>query len=85
MIFEDKKDQLDDVLLGAESIVKPKKKDLERARYKIQELEKMLERSFEMKKEAIHDFVAQICEIKDAFKKCKDNLSREILRKEAVE
>lgn len=38
-----------------------------------------------MKKEAILDFVAQICELTDAFKKCKDKLCREILQKEEAE
>lgn len=37
-----------------------------------------------MRKEARLDFEAQICELRDAFNKCKDKLSREILWKEEV-
>ncbi|XP_050889582.1 uncharacterized protein LOC127094852 [Lathyrus oleraceus] len=79
--FEDKKDELDDILIGTKFMFKTKNEELKKAHLKIQELDKMLERSLMEKREARLDYEAQIRELRDTLKNCKDKLSREVLRK----
>ncbi|XP_050876877.1 uncharacterized protein LOC127080605 [Lathyrus oleraceus] len=83
--FEDKKDELDDILIGTKPVFKTKNEELKKAHLKIQELDKMLERSLVEKREARIDYESQICELRDTLKNCKDKLSREVLRKEGAE
>lgn len=80
--FEDKKDELDDILIGTKFVFKTKNEELKKSSYKIQEFDRLLERSLEDKNEVKLDFEAQIHKLKDAYKNCKDNLSHKILRKE---
>lgn len=79
---ESKKDWIGDVLHGNESGFKTKKQELNRDKYTIYELKKMIDRATEMKREARLDFEAQICELKGALKKYKDELPRKHLRKD---
>ncbi|XP_050877118.1 uncharacterized protein LOC127080871 [Lathyrus oleraceus] len=75
--LEDKKDELDDILIGKKSVFKTKNEELKKAHLKIQELDKLLERSLVEKREVRLDYEAQICKIRDNLKKCKGKLSRE--------
>lgn len=64
---------------------KTKNEELKKAHLKIQELDKMLERSLVEKRESRLDYEAQICELRDTIKNFKDKLSREVLQKEGGE
>ncbi|XP_050916396.1 uncharacterized protein LOC127131524 [Lathyrus oleraceus] len=78
-LLEDQKDDLDHILIGCTSVIRTRKEELKKAEYRICELGRMLDRSLMEKKEIKLDFEAQIRELKDTLKKCKEKLSREIL------
>lgn len=83
MFLEDQKDDLDQILIGSTSVIQTKKEELKKDEYRIQELERMMDRFMMEKKEIKLDFEAQICELKETLKKCKDKFAHEVLRKEA--
>lgn len=59
-------------------------KELNQAKYTIYEMKKTLDRSTHMQRDVRLDFEAHICELMEALKKYKDELSRESLQKEEV-
>ncbi|KAI5438975.1 hypothetical protein KIW84_024636 [Lathyrus oleraceus] len=84
-LLEDQKDDLDHILLGSTSVIRTRKEELKKAEYRICELGRLLDKSLMDKKEIKLDFEAQIRDLRDALKKCEENLSREILQKEEAE
>lgn len=66
--FEERKDELDDILISTKFAFKPKNEELKKAHLKIQELDKMLERSLVEKREVGLDYEAQIRELRDTLK-----------------
>ncbi|KAI5404524.1 hypothetical protein KIW84_051617 [Lathyrus oleraceus] len=84
-LLEDQKDDLDHILLGSTSVIRTRKEELKKAEYRICELGRLLDKSLMDKKEIKLDFEAQICDLRDALKKCEEKLFREILQKEEAE
>ncbi|XP_050918335.1 uncharacterized protein LOC127135738 [Lathyrus oleraceus] len=66
--FKDKKDELDDILIGTKYVFQTKNVEIKKSHLKIQELDKFLERSLVEKREARLDYEAQICEIRETLK-----------------
>ncbi|KAI5437923.1 hypothetical protein KIW84_023883 [Lathyrus oleraceus] len=84
-LLEDQKDDLDHILIGSTSVIRTRKEELKKVEYRICELGRMLDKSVMDKKEIKLNFKAQIRELRDTLKKCKEKLSREILLKEEAE
>ncbi|KAI5430544.1 DNA (cytosine-5)-methyltransferase 1 [Lathyrus oleraceus] len=70
---------------GSTSVIRTRKEELKKVEYRICELGRMLDKSLMDKKEIKLDFEAQVRDLRDALKKCKENLSRGILQKEEAE
>lgn len=76
---------MNDVLHDADSVLKTRNKELDKGKCSIYEQKKTVNRSIDMRRKSRLDFKVHICDIRDALKRYKDELSYEHLQKEEVE
>lgn len=79
-----KREWVGDALVGANSELNFCNNKLDQAYHTIKDLEKVVEMSNMMKKEAKEEYEAQILELRTTFKDCRDLLAHEKLERENV-